>query len=332
MDQEKIKPFPAVLNDLFEGDTIPISELYRLSDLTAEQLAQFTQRWGGVPDERRRQIVRHLADIAEENTVVNFSPVFTHCFTDPLPAVRIAALDGVWDESSVRMIPEIVHLLHDPVVEVQAAAAAALSHYVLTAEWGQVPKKAVAPAVAALLALYDRPETAVPVKRAALEALGAASHPRLPGLIEEAYASDDFDMMLSAVFAMGSSADERWLPTLLDEMHSDHVEMRIEAARAAGAIGDEAALPTLAHLAMDEDLEVGLAVVEALQQIGGDTAYRMLTQMAEDDYFERLHDAIDDALEEIDWLGGEFDWTHVGLDDDEDDDLLIDADDIEARD
>ena len=38
-------------------------------------------------------------------------------------------------------------------------------------------------------------------RRAALEALGAASDPRVPALIANAYDSGDVDMMLSAVFA-----------------------------------------------------------------------------------------------------------------------------------
>lgn len=317
--EEKEKPFAVVLDELFNSDYVSIPLLYRLSDLSDEQFGEFVQRWPAVADERRRVIARHLVDICEENYVVDFSRVFVYCFGDAFPAVRVAALDGIWDESNLRLVNPVIELLQtDPVVEVRAAAAAALSHYVLMAEWGQIPRAVSPRIVAALLAEYEKRDTAVAVKRAALEALGAANHPRIVELIEEAYASDDFDVNLSAVFAMGSSADERWLPIVLQEMSNSSPEMRIEATRAAGMIGSAEALPALARLAADEDLEVAYAVVEALSQMGGDLAYKMLSRMAEDDDFARLHEAVDEALEEMDWLGGEFDLLDVMADDTDD--------------
>ncbi len=320
MEQEREKPFASVLDALFDDDRVSIPLLYRLSDLSDEQFALFAQRWPSVAEDRRRVIARHLVDICEENYVVDFSRVFVFCFNDAVPAVRVAALDGIWDETNLRLVSPVMQLMQtDPAVEVRAAAAAALSHYVLLGEWGQIPRTATARIVAALLAEYEKEGTAVAVKRTALEALGAANHPQVGELIAAAYASDDFDTNLSAVFAMGSSADERWLPTVLEEMSSRSPEMRIEAARAAGMIGSAEALPALARLAADDDLEVAYAVVEALAQMEGDLAHKMLARMAEDDDFERLHEAVAEALEEMDWLGGEFDLLDVMSDDDEDD-------------
>lgn len=326
MDRDNKITFSEVLDTLFTSETVPIAPLYRLSDLNEAQLVEFKQRWDKVPEERRGIIARHLVDISEENFVVDFSAVFHICFTDESAAVRVAGLDGIWDETNPRLIDPVIDLVRtDPAIEVRAAAAAALSHYVLLAEWGQVHRPAASKIVEVLLAEYEKPQTAVVVKRAALEALGAANHPRVVDLIDTAYASDDPDVVLSAVFAMGSSADERWLPTVLKEMESDSVEMRIEAARAAGSIGDSGALPLLAHLAVDEDLEVAMAVVEALGQLGGDTAHKMLLQMAEDEHFARLHDAVTDTLEEMDWLGGEFDIIDVWEGEESDHDHALEA-------
>ncbi|MEZ4641312.1 MAG: HEAT repeat domain-containing protein [Chloroflexota bacterium] len=325
--QEREKSFSSVLDELFNDEQVSIPLLYRLSDLADEPFGEFAQRWPAVADERRRVIARHLVDICEENYVVDFSRVFIFCFGDASPAVRVAALDGIWDESNMRLVSPVIELMQtDPSVEVRAAAAAALSHYVLMAEWGQIPRTVSPRIVAALLAEYDRAETAVSVKRAALEALGAANHPRVVEMIEDAYEGDDFDMTLSAVFAMGSSADERWLPIVLREMSNPSPEMRVEAVRAAGSIGNTEALPILARLAADEDFEVAYAVVEALGQMGGELAHKMLTRMAEDDDFARLHDAVDEALEEMDWLGGEFDLMDMmsdDTDDIEDDDWVV---------
>lgn len=326
MKQEREKPFSSILDELFGDDPIPIHLLYRLSDMTAEEMAEFGRRWFSVTAERRRVIVRHLADISEDNFVVDFAPVFAHCFTDPAPPVRVAALDGLWDATHLSLVQPIIEMMqHDENAEVRAAAAAALAHYVLMAEWGELPAKISPPIIDALLAEYEKAETAVPVKRAALEALGAASHPRVSALIEEAYESDDFEMQLSAVFAMGSSADSRWLSTILDEMGNPSAAMRIEAARAAGAIGNSDAVNELANLTVDEDLDVRLMAVTALGQIGGDVAHRILLDLADDPESEVLQDAVDEALEELTWMSGELDLMSW----DDDDDFLFDDEEID---
>lgn len=319
MEREKTeKPFSEVLDALFTDEQIPIPLLYRLSDMPAEAFNTLVERWPAVAEERRRVIVRHLADISEENFVVDFSPFFSFCFQDETAAVRIAALDGVWDCTNLALIDPIIRLMQsDENDEVRAAAAAALAHYVLMAEWGELPRKISPRIVAALLAEYEKDETAVAVKRAALEALGAANHPRVPTLIQEAYEQENFDMQISAVFAMGNSADPRWLPIILEEMSNPMAEMRAEAARAAGTIGSSDAVPSLAELAIDEELSVGLAAVTSLGQIGSEQAREILLDLLDDPEFETLHETIDEALDEMDWLGGEFDllaWS----DDDED--------------
>lgn len=325
LDPEQQLPFTEVLDRLFTDPIIPLPLLYRLTDVADADFDTFKARWPTVDVERRRQLVRHLVDICEENYLVDFSSVFAFCLDDASPPVRVAALDGLWDDTNLHLVdPIIARLQQDSSVEVQAAAAQALAHYLLMAEWGQISTVKSPRIIEVLLAEYEKPNTAVSLKRAALEALGGANHPRIPTLIRQAYSSGHHDLQLSAVFAMGSSADERWIPQILEALDSDSDEIRIEAARAAGAVGAEEALPQLAHLAVDENLEVALAVVEALGQIGGDVAYNMLMRMSEDDDFRRLHDAVDEALEEVDWLGGAFDMLRFGEPDDLDEDILDD--------
>jgi len=306
MRDETEQSFSSVLDALFEDEQLPIHLLYRLTDLTADEMAEFNRRWPEIPAERRRVIVRHLADISEENFVVDFAPIFAQCFKDSSAPVRVAALDGLWDATHVPLVRPIIDMMqHDESVEVRAAAAAALAHYVLLAEWGELPVAISPPIVDALLAEYKKKETAVPVKRAALEALGAASHPHIDSLIEEAYESDDFAMQLSAVFAMGSSANNRWLPTILDEMSNPAAAMRVEAARAAGAMGSSDVIDDLANLTVDEELDVRLTAVTALGQIGGEAAQRILVDLADDPESEELHEAVDEALEELTWMAGD---------------------------
>ncbi|MBP8950442.1 MAG: HEAT repeat domain-containing protein [Candidatus Promineofilum sp.] len=318
-------PFPAVLAALFGGDEVPVHLVFRLSDMPADDFAQFRRDWTEVSEERRAALVRHMADIAEENYLVDFTPVFAYLFDDSYPAVRRAALDGVWDSTDTQLIPPIMAMLRgDADVGVRAAAARALAHYVLLAEWGQIKPGAASPVVDALLAEYDRPAAPLEVKRAALEAVASSNHPRIADIILNAYDDGSNDLQLSALFAMGLTADRRWLPILDDEMQSPSADFRAEAARAAGSLGSADSIDALEGLLSDEEIEVTTAAIYALGQIGGDRATELLTRLSEDPDYEGLYDIIDEAIEEMDWIEGGFDLLAVDEDDleDDDDDLL----------
>lgn len=317
-------PFPAVLSALFGGDEVPVHLVFRLSDMPADDFALFQREWSEVSEDRRAALVRHMADIAEENYLVDFTPVFAYLFDDNYASVRQAALDGVWDSTDTHLVPPIIAMLQgDANVGVRAAAARALAHYVLLAEWGQIRAGAASPIVDALLAEYDRPTAPPEVKRAALEAVASSDQPRVPDLILNAYDDGPDELQLSAIFAMGLTADQRWLPILDDEMQSPSADFRAEAARAAGSLGSADSIDALEGLLSDADIEVAMAAVYALGQIGGDRATELLTRLAEDPNYEELYDAIDEALEEMDGL--EFDL--LALDEDaleDDDDNLLD--------
>jgi HEAT repeat protein len=90
-------------------------------------------------------------------------------------------------------------------------------------------------------------------------------------------------------------------------MSSPLVEMRLEAARAAGEIGEKSAIPELIELTSDEDLEVQIVAVSAMGLIGGDVAQRLLLDIVDDPDSQELFEAATDALEEIEWLGGDID-------------------------
>ena len=331
MTSQREQSFPSVLSALLGGDEVPVHLVYRLSDMSKAEFELFQREWLEVSEERRATLVRHMADIAEENYLVEFTPVFAHLFDDSYAAVRIAALDGVWDSTEPRLVRPIIGLLQsDRDVNVRAAAARALAHYVLLAEWGQIRPAVAAPAVDALLAEYDRPNAPLEVKRAALEAVAAANHPRVPDMILDAYDDGPNDLQLSALFAMGLTADQRWLPILDDEMQSPSADFRAEAARAAGGLGSTDSVDALEGLLTDEDPSVTMAAIYALGQIGGDRATELLTRLSQDPDYEELYDAIDEALEEMDMLEGGFDLLALDEDDLEDDDGDL-LDDLRAN-
>lgn len=322
-EKKMLRPFADILAEVFKADPLPIANLYRLSDMDAQEAEAFWGGWTAVSPERRRAIVRHLADIVEDNFLVDFAPIFIHSLQDSVPEIRVAALDGLWDSMDLKLIPVIITMMQqDPDVAVKTAAAGSLGHYVLLAQWGQLPERILPNLVDKMLAAYDDSETAEPVRRVLLEGLGAADHPRLNELIAQAYENRDLAMQISAIFAMGNSADRRWSATVLAEMESPYEEMRAEAARAAGAIGNSDFVPRLAELAYDEDLAVKTAAITALGQISGDEAQRILGEMMEDPEIEEddeLLEIVEAAMEEAAMMAGDFEFGDFRLGEDEED-------------
>lgn len=320
-ENEEQQPFSDVLDALFTTEPLPIHLLYRLSDMTAAEHEELRQRWTAVAVEKRRLIVRHLADLTEDNFAVDYVPLFRDCFADPDAVVRVAALDGLWDATDTRLISPVTQMMQSDEAEiVRTAAVSALSHFLVLAQWGQIPRRYTEPITQALLAVYDDRDTAVATKRAALEALGAADHARITGLISNAYESSDEGMRISAVFAMGNSADKSWLAIVLAEMENMNPEMRVEAARAAGLLGSSDALSSLEKLLEDDDYEVQIAAIIALGQIGGDNVQEILLRLAQEVEDENMLVVIEEALEEMALFSGEFQLLDVDDDDDEDDD------------
>lgn len=322
MSKQKEIPFASVLETLFSGDEPPVHLIYRLSDMSDPDFDLFKKKWPAVDTERRLVIAKHMADITEVNYLVDFSPVFAHLFTDEVADVRMAALDGVWDAEDTHLIKPIMRMLQeDGDLRVRAAAARALAHYILLAEWGQISDTHTDPIVEALLNVYDKPRAPLEVRRAALEAVSPASHPRVAELIEDAYEEGSDEMQISAIFAMGNTADDRWLPILWEELSSPSPDFRAEAARACGMIGNQESIEALEELLGDNETEVGLAAVYALGQIGGEKVFEMLSRMADDPNYEDYYDAIDEALEEMEWMGGEFDMLAFPEDDEDETDF-----------
>ena len=319
MDRKSQLPFTAVLDALLFQEELPLSLLFRLSDMSERDFEQFQQQWAKTTAERRRQVVQHLADLTEENFSVEFSPVFSLGLQDQSADVRLAALEGLWDSEEQHLVPLIIQLMqNDPLVAVRKAATDTLAHFVLLGEWKQLPAHVEEEVVATLINQFQDPATPHLVRCAAIASLGSSSNSNVPHLIRKAYQSDNHELMISAVFAMGNNADERWLPIILDEMESHDPLMRAEAARAAGEIGSEEAMEMLKLLLDDEEGEVIEAAIEALGKMGGDEALYLLRQALEDERMEAYHEQIEDALEETElWNSIDLELSRMRWDDED---------------
>ena len=279
MDVREIVHILAVANE-----PIVASKLTVLSALDGDDLILFKRAWPDIPPERRRQAVDLMAEMAEDNVDMDFTPIFRYSLDDKDDNVRAAAVQGLWDVDERSLIGPLIGLLANDSSElVRSAAAQALGRYALLAEVGKLLERDRARIGDALLSVVDDDFETFEVRRRAVEAVAAMNLPRVPEIIQEAYESEMPEVRVSALFAMGRSCDPRWLADLLVELDSDDASMRYEAAGALGEIGQSEAIVNLIPLIEDEDTQVQEAVILALGSIGGSLSKRALTKARESD-------------------------------------------------
>jgi HEAT repeat protein len=319
---EKNTPFTSIMDSLKNDEQVAIPLLYRFTDMQPGEWEHLQDVWPTLDDERRRVITRHLADIAEGDYIVDFSNFFVMGLSDPLASVRLASLDGLWDSERLSLIKPIINLMeNDPAKEVRARAAGSLGQYIVKGEWEIIPAERTDPIVEALLAQMDAPDTPTAVRRAALESLGAAYHPRVPELISAAYDSGKYEMQVSAVCAMGNSADKQWITNVMDELEHPDAEMRFIAARAAGQIGSSDLVDGLIELLDDEDTEVQFVAIASLGEIGGAIAQAALENIHSDpEAGEELLEAVEEALDELFMMTGLDDLSIIEWNEDDEQD------------
>jgi HEAT repeat protein len=189
---------------------------------------------------------------------------------------------------------------HDSDADVRAGAAAALATYIYMGEVEDISPIKLKRVEECLLRLISSQEPTL-VQRRALEALGFSSRKEVVGLIEKAYASDDMDWMITALFAMGRSANSRWNPRVLEMLSHTHPGVRAEAASAAGELEIRSAKPALLELLEDPDFDVRMAAIWALSQVGGKGVRKALENLLETTEDGEEADQIDKALENLDF-------------------------------
>ncbi len=296
------KTFAALLAQITDATApLPAGDLHLLSDLDEQSAATFRTTWPSLDLPRRRELMRHLADICQHNFEVDFAPIALLGATDPDSLVRLAAIETFWDSEDPRLISVLVQLMQrDPEVTVQASAAQALGQFVLVGELGRIPAARLEQLVATLLATIQDGEKATLVRCRALEALAAAEHQLVPALINEAYRSEEEVMRISAICAMGRTADPAWQPYILEELDNVNPSMRYHAAQAAGHLELPEALAQLIKLLDDPNPEVVMASIRSLGDIGDPQARTALEALLQ---YEDVAELVEDALEQIDLAG-----------------------------
>jgi HEAT repeat protein len=317
-----VSEFEELLQKLGDHQTpLSISSLYGLSHLTRVEAQLFQEVWSLVDAGRRQWILQSLVDIAEASFEVDFNPIFRLCLNDEDAVVRSRAIEGLWEDEDLTLAGLLVRLLRDdPSESVRAAAATSLGRFVLLGELEKIEAALAMMVEDALLgAIYDPHET-LEVRRRAMESIAYSGQAQVQDIIEMAYYDDEEKMRISAIFAMGRSADPLWHEMVIAELDNPNPEMRYEAARACGELEASAALSALIYLIeADPDPEVQEMAIWALGRIGGKEARRVLEACCESED-EALRQAAEEALDELNFLGGHLDlllfesddWTYEG--------------------
>jgi hypothetical protein len=309
-------PSEVVLDELRQNAGMPTqASLYHLSSLEAKQVDCVREAWPRLPVELRRQITRRLVELAEADFEVDFGAIFRIGLEDGDAEVRTAAVEGLWEDEDVRLIPLLVtRLREDEAATVRAVTATSLGRFILLGELNKIRPEPLALAYEILLATCTSPEEHTEVQRRALESLAYVCNETVAELIREAYATPDEKVHISAVFAMGRSADTRWSQHVQQELFNPNPEMRYEAARACGELQLREAVPELEELTDDVDREVQEAALWALGQIGGDEARKILNRYCQEGD-EATRAAAEAALDELNFLHGDLSDFFVRLTD-----------------
>lgn len=270
------------------------STLAHLSNLTPGHLTHFEQVWATIGLSRRRKIINHLLELAENSFELNFDDIFKVGLKDKNPDIRIKAIEGLWENEDPSLINIFVKLLNgDSSEKVQATCATALGKFAMLAELNRLRTSHASAVAQALLAVLADKSKPAEVRRRALEAAAPLSLPQIKASITEAYHNPDIKLRASAVYAMGKNCDPAWLPMLLKELGNDNPDIRYEAVNACGELCDKDAVPQLVKLVNDRDVEVQLAAIQALGKIGGTQAKHCLQRC-----LERTDGAVCQAAEE----------------------------------
>jgi len=275
------------------------SRLLNLSGLTADEVNEFRETWNSLTIERKQEILGRMAEVTDDHPSVDFTAVFRLGLADIDEAVRIEAIDGLWDCQDRWLLVDLMEMAEsDASIEARAAAASSLGKFALLAELDELLTADRDRLRDLLERLIENEREPLEVRRRAIEAISPFSDDDINDYIRSAYYDDDLKMQSSAVYAMGVHCDPAWLPALLKELKSEYPELRFEAARACGEMEDRRATEALAEAAQDDDAQVRRAAIESLGRVGGPAARQALRRLTEA-MDESISEAAQAALEEL---------------------------------
>lgn len=319
-------PFDEVVNALLDKEEVldPIF-LYRLSDISPEDLSALKAIWGEIHLERRRGLIEDLEELTDSNNLLSFEPVFRLALKDEDEQVRFFAIRAIEIFDTDDLIPYFLAVLRDETsLNLRAVTASVLGKYIYRGELDKIGKDLQKEIEDHLLAVLDS-EDPREVRRRALEAISYSSREEIRGQILKAYQSEDEDWIASSLFAMGRSYDHDYCDMVVDKLQHTSPKIRLEAVRACGELVIEDAVPIILDLLNDLP-EIRSAAIWTLSQIGGEDVGQAIYELLDDETTAEEEELIQQALERLDFLDEGVDLALFDLPYDDDEYILDDYD------
>ena len=317
-------PFDEVLTALLDEDQIldPLY-LYRLSDISQENLSSLAKIWGDIMVVRRRALIEDLEALVDANNLLSFEGVYRLALKDEDDQVRFFTTRAIEIFDTDDLIPYFLDVLEkEESVDVRAVTASVLGKYVYRGELDKISarlKKKIEDKLLAILKGKDPDD----IRRRALEAISHSSRDEVREHILQAYESDQEEWIASAVFAMGRSLDSDYGEMVCDQLDHTSPIVRLEAVRACGELTLEDAIPIVIDLLNDLP-DIREAAILALSQIGGEDVGPALLGLLDDEITDDEADLIQGALERLDFLEEGLDLALFDLPLDNEDNLILD--------
>ena len=298
-------PFSQVIQALLdESKPFQPRFLYRLSDLSSDDLAKLSAAWSKIAQRRRQALMEDVLEMSENDYLLDFSSLSRLALQDQDPLVRVLAVQTLVEYEE----PDLASVFMDMMVQdedsqVRAASASALGSFIYLGEIEELPEQVLHEVEESLLHVTQG-QDAVLVRRRALEALGFSNREEVAPLIEAAYRSGDRDWLVSALFAMGRSYNSVWEEKVVAKLDNVNAAVRAEAASAAGELSLRKSAPKLLEMVDDDDDNVRAAVIWSLSEIGGEGVRETLEAMLEETEDDEEADLLEEALDNLDYVEG----------------------------
>jgi HEAT repeat protein len=289
----------AALDAIRQRAPLTVQQLDALNVLEGDDLDRFREAWETLDPDARRELIEWLRASADERQRLDFSPINLVALHDPMPEVRLTAVQAAFEDRSPALMDRLLELLRtDPSPDVREAAADDVARFALLGELGDLDADQTRRVRQALVDAVHDPSEEARVRSTALGAAGYFTDRDMAQMLGAGFTNPDLE--LGAVRGMGRSADPRWTEQLLTVLDNPSPRLRLEAVRALGEIEDERAVDALSELTDDSDEAVQLAVIRALGDIGGDEARDTLLYLLEDGN-QVVREAAEEAIRQLEF-------------------------------
>ncbi|HUN22601.1 MAG TPA: hypothetical protein PK299_05630 [Anaerolineales bacterium] len=293
--------------------------LKNLSGLWGNDLAQFLQTWEQLPDARRAEVAKALADLWESTDDVSFEEIGQHLLKDAHPAVRQSAIALLNEtEYNPSLLTTYLNLLEkDPSADVRFAVATNLQDLMYKYSLDELPQAQGQRMESILLNAYTN-DNSTHVRLRILRVLGYSQRKEIPSLIQAAYTSDNEQKRLNSLYAMAYSGEnKRWEKQVLTSLRSPESGDELEAAAyACGELRLSEAIPVISEFLEESEPESFPMLLWALGEIGGKAAKEALVAIqalyADDETMQQL---VQDALDSADLQDGILNFGLMDLED-----------------